>query len=161
MSATTKKCSSCKESFINKELVEYRGVNYCRYCLKEKMEREKFQTKVCEIFGLKSPGPVIWKQRKKLLEQGFTDDNLIKCLDYLYNVLGKKKISETLIYVNNGTVGAANAYFKEKEKYESLTNKQVLPEKKEVRMIKPPVKKEIKPVLIDIDSVLNDDDEEW
>ena len=60
-------------------------------CYEDNIEREKFSNKVCEIFGIKSPGPVIWTQRKKLRDTyGYTDSAIIDCLEYIYNVLKLK-----------------------------------------------------------------------
>ena len=87
-------------------MVQYAGLNaanahwYCPTCLKEKHERELFSEKVCEIFGLKTPGPIIWTQRKQLKEKyGYTDNIIIDCLDYIYNVRHYKKLSESLCLV--------------------------------------------------------------
>ena len=53
--------------------------------------------KVCTIFGLKSPGPIIWTQRKRLRDQyGYTDDAIVDCLDYLYSVEHRKILTESL-----------------------------------------------------------------
>ena len=74
---------------------------FCRPCYEEKIAREKFQVKVCEIFGIKSPGPLIWTQRKRLQETyGYTDDAIIDCLEYIYNVEHMNKLKESLGLVN-------------------------------------------------------------
>ena len=103
----TRKCFGCKQDFRKTELIQYASVNaqtaqwYCHNCLKEKQDREKFSNKVCNIFGIKTPGPRIWTERKRLIDTyGYTDDLIIDCLDYIYNVEQKKKISETLALVN-------------------------------------------------------------
>lgn len=103
----TRKCFGCKQDFRKTELIQYASVNaqtaqwYCQNCLKEKQDREKFSNKVCNIFGIKTPGPRIWTERKRLIDTyGYTDDLIIDCLDYIYNVEQKKKISETLALVN-------------------------------------------------------------
>lgn len=102
----TRLCSGCKESFRKTELVEYFSASgktsnwYCPKCLEEKQARERFSNKVCQIFGLKTPGPVIWTQRKRIMsEYGYTDDTIIDCLDYVYNVMKIKKLSESLYFV--------------------------------------------------------------
>lgn len=154
------KCTVCKESLVGKETIHYRGNYYCKYCYDEKVNRDNFQKKVCEIFSLKKPGPVIWTQRKRLLEKGFTDDNIIKCLDYLYNVLGKKKISESLIYINSGTVGAAINYFKTKEKFErEILKAPVKREETKKELRTPPKKIKEQEEIADLEEALIDD--EW
>ena len=78
---------------------------YCHKCYEEKLAREKFSDRVCQIFGLKAPGPVIWSQRKKLYDEfGYTDDIILDTLDYVYNVKKIKKISETLYFVRPSIV---------------------------------------------------------
>jgi hypothetical protein len=99
----TKQCYGCKEQFRKTELVDYASPaaktlhSYCPKCLKEKQERELFANKICILFGIKSPGPLIWTQRKHLQETyGYTDDEIISCLDYLVQVEKKYILKETL-----------------------------------------------------------------
>lgn len=101
----TRKCSGCGQDINKTEMLEYltpSGASkwFCRKCYEEKLSRDKFADKVCQIFGLKSPGPVIWTQRKRLQEKfGFTDDDIIDTLTYVFNVLHKKILSESLYLV--------------------------------------------------------------
>lgn len=106
MAKLTKQCYSCKQQFRKSELVDYCSINsntlhsYCPKCLAEKQERDLFSQKVCQIFGIKSPTPQIWTERKRLREKyGYTDSIIIDCLDYIYNVEKIKKKSETLYFV--------------------------------------------------------------
>ena len=99
----TRKCAGCKQDFRKDELIQYATLSgkttywFCKDCYEEKLARERFQMKVCEIFGIKSPGPVIWTQRKKLREEyGYTDDAIVDCLDYIYNVEHMNKLTESL-----------------------------------------------------------------
>ena len=103
----TRKCAGCKQDIRKEEMVEYFSPSgktshwFCPACLKEKQERERFSNKVCEIFGIQSPGPIIWTQRKRLQDTyGYTDDAIIDCLDYIYNVVKLDKLSESLVLVN-------------------------------------------------------------
>lgn len=74
---------------------------FCRNCYEDKLAREKFQNKICEIFGIKAPGPLIWTQRKRLIDEyGYTDDAIIDCLEYIYNVEHMKILKESLGLVN-------------------------------------------------------------
>lgn len=113
----TKTCYGCKEKFRKEELIEYASAAatiphwYCSKCLKEKQDREHFSDKVCQIFGIKSPGPRIWTERKRLKETyGYTDDTIIDCLDYIYNVRHYKKLSESLSLITPKMVYAMKAY---------------------------------------------------
>lgn len=101
-----KQCCMCKEKFRREELIDYAApgtktmLSYCTKCLKEKQAREAFSNKVCMIFGLKSPGPRIWSERKRLQDTyGYTDETIINCLDYIYYVEKKKKLAESLCLV--------------------------------------------------------------
>ena len=103
----TRKCYGCKQDIRKEEMVQYSSPSgktsywYCKNCYEDKIEREKFSNKVCEIFGIKSPGPVIWTQRKKLRDTyGYTDSAIVDCLEYIYNVMKLRKLSESLVLVN-------------------------------------------------------------
>ena len=115
----TLKCFECKQSFLKEELVMYASPrarimhNYCPKCLKEKVDRDQFSDKVCQIFGIKTPGPRIWTERKRLQEKyGYTDNVIIRCLDYIYNVEKKKKLEDTLFLINPVTVEKMKQYEK-------------------------------------------------
>lgn len=102
----TRKCFGCKQDTRKDEMIEYASPSaktmhwYCRKCYEDKLARERFSNKVCEIFGIKSPGPIIWTQRKKLRETyGYTDDTIVDCLDYIYTVEKKRILSESLVLV--------------------------------------------------------------
>jgi hypothetical protein len=123
----SRKCSGCGETFRKTEMVEYFSPTgktshwYCPKCLEEKQARERFANKVCQLFGIKAPGPVIWTQRKRLQnEYGYTDDAIIDCLDYIYNVKKMKKLSETLGLVNPRNMEETRAW-KEKKKAEGAS----------------------------------------
>lgn len=111
------KCYGCKENFRREELVSYASANsntfhnYCLKCLKEKQDRENFSNKVCQIFGLKAPGPRIWTERKRLQDKyGYTDNVIIDCLEYIYNVERKKKLADSLCLVSPITVNKMIKY---------------------------------------------------
>lgn len=108
---TTKQCHECKQQFRYADLVEYTGIDaqtpfsYCAPCLEKRISRDNFNIKVRQIFGIKSPGPRIWTERKRLQDRyGYTDDTLADCLDYIYTVEKKKKFAESLCLINPETV---------------------------------------------------------
>lgn len=118
----TKMCHGCREQFRREELIDYASpgsvtmYSYCPKCLKEKQDREKFSDKVCSIFGIKSPGPRIWTERKRLQDKyGYTDDVIVHCLDYIYNVEKKKKYTESLCLVTPPMVEKAQRWQKTEE----------------------------------------------
>ena len=120
------KCHICKEVFKNEDMVNYATPRsktsywYCKKCYDEKIAQEKFSNKVCSIFGIKTPGPRIWTERKRLMNTyGYSDETIVDCLDYIYNVLKKQKKVETIYLVNPTTVDEMMRY-KRKQNIESL-----------------------------------------
>ena len=99
----TRKCYGCKQDIRKDEMIQYSSISgktsywFCKTCYEEKLARERFQLKVCQIFGIKSPGPLIWTQRKRLKDvYGYTDDAIVDCLEYIYNVEHMNKLKESL-----------------------------------------------------------------
>ena len=112
-----KKCYGCKQEFRSEELVSYASptsntaYNYCLKCLAERQARDRFSAIVCQIFGLKSPGPRIWTERKRIQNTyGYTDDTIIECLKYIYEVEHAKKLAESLCLVTPTTVEKMKRY---------------------------------------------------
>ena len=106
MARETYKCYGCKQIFKSGDLIEYASSRakkmqrYCTKCLQEKKDSDFFSDKICEIFGIKAPGPIIYTQRKRIKEEyGYTDQTIIDCLEYIYKIENKKKISESLYFV--------------------------------------------------------------
>ena len=103
----TRKCYGCKQDIHKDEMFQYSTLSgktsywYCKPCYEERMARERFQVKVCQIFGIKAPGPRIWTERKRLIDTyGYTDDAIVDCLEYIYNVQHMNKLAESLALVN-------------------------------------------------------------
>jgi len=118
----TRKCAGCKQDIRKDEMVQYFSPSgktsawYCKTCLAEKQARERFSNKVCEIFGIKAPGPRIWTERKRLRETyGYTDDSIVSCLDYIYNVLKKDKLTESLALVNPKSMAQTKSWKADKQ----------------------------------------------
>ena len=118
----TKKCYNCKESFRTTELIGYTGPRaknpqfYCPKCLVERQARDEFSDKVCEIFGIKVPGPRIWTERKRLMETyGYTDNIIIDCLDYIYNIKKYNKLAESLCLIKPPLVNEMMNYKRQQE----------------------------------------------
>ena len=118
----TRKCHGCGQDIHKDEMIQYSTVSgktsywFCKNCYEEKMARERFQIKVCQIFGIKSPGPLIWTQRKRLRDEyGYTDDAIVDCLDYIYNVEHMKKLKESLGLVNPRSMANMKAWRAEKK----------------------------------------------
>lgn len=102
----TLKCYECHEEFLREEMVQYASPRaeimhwYCKKCLIEKQSRDNFSEKICSIFGIKAPGARIWTERKRLIETyGYTDNIIIDCLDYIYNIKKYKKLTDSICLV--------------------------------------------------------------
>ena len=113
----TRKCYGCKQDIRKDEMIQYSTLSgktsywFCKSCYEEKMARERFQVKVCQIFGIKAPGPVIWTQRKRLRDEyGYTDDAIVDCLDYIFNVQHRSILAESLGLVNPKTMSQMKAW---------------------------------------------------
>jgi hypothetical protein len=132
-------------------------MKYCPECHKEKINREKFYNCICELFGIKAPGPKIYAQRKKIkAAYGFTDETIMKTLDYLFNVKKLNKGFESIGLVNPQNVEEARKYFEEKKKKEEKLREA---EQTRIEKIVVPVKKKERKVeLIDIDALLEEDE---
>ena len=123
----TKQCFGCKEQFRKTELIDYAAPgtvtmhSYCPKCLAEKHARERFSAKIQELFG-ELPGPQVWTERKRIIEKyGYTDDTIIECLEYIYNIEKKvKKIKETLYFVTPPMVDKAKKW-KKSEEYQAMS----------------------------------------
>lgn len=121
MSVNVLKCNVCKEKFNKDDLIYYttaraqKGFWYCPKCYKEKLNREYFFETVCSIFGIKAPGPRIWRDRQRLLRKGYTDEIIVDCLDYIYSVKRYKKLSESLVLVKEDMINEMLKWKKSKE----------------------------------------------
>ena len=113
----TRKCYGCKQDINKDEMLQYSSPSgktsywYCKSCYEEKLLREKFQLKVCEIFGIKAPGPRIWTERKRLKDTyGYTDDAIADCLDFIYKEKKMNKLAESLALVNPRSMNEMKAW---------------------------------------------------
>lgn len=159
----TRKCYNCKESFLKTSMTEIFSASgktsqwYCAKCANEKHAREAFFNKVCQIFGLKAPGPRIWTERKRLQDTyGYTDNTIIDCLDYIYNIKKMKKLSESLALIQPSMVDEMLAYKKQEE---NESNKIVASMDTTMReyVVPLPKRKEIKKEIMNPDDFLSDD----
>lgn len=143
-------CHICKKTFRTDEMAHYATLRskkaywYCAACHNEVIEKEKFSEKVCQIFGLKAPGPRIWTERKRLKDTyGYTDSILVDSLDYIYNIQKKKKLSESLCLINPTLVEQMMDY---KRQLQAQTNKIVETEKVEQVEYVVPIKENTKKI---------------
>lgn len=113
----THKCYGCKEIFHNNELIKYASPGcktmqwYCSKCYTNKLARERFLSEICRIFGVKAPGPQIWTERKRIIDTyGYTDDTIIDCLNYVYEIEKIQKKKPTLYFVTPPMVDKMKQY---------------------------------------------------
>lgn len=121
MPGKTRVCFKCKESFLIDDMVSYASARakqshwYCKKCYEEKLKKDEFSDAVCKIFGIKMPGPRIWTERKRLIDTyGYTDQTIVDCLNYLYNIKKMKKLAESLCLVTPTTIHEMLEYQRQK-----------------------------------------------
>ena len=154
-------CGTCKQTFPRDAMFPFTdGKYYCEKCFEEKKSNTMFSKYVCMLFGLKSPGPRIYTERKRIKNTyGYTDEVIIKTLDYLYNIKGIKKVSETISLVKPSTVDEARKYYKSVEaKNNMLENASKETQNVNVKLVSINSTKQEKN-FIDLNSVL--EEEEW
>lgn len=157
----TRKCYGCKHDIRKDEMVQYAGLHgqvaywYCRDCYEEKLARERFQVKVCQIFGIKSPGPLIWTQRKRLRElYGYTDDAIVDCLEYIYHVKHMNKLKESLGLVGPRSMEEMRQWRAEKNGQASNIVAALVNNTMEKELVSLNVTKNIKKEIVLDDSIL-------
>ena len=104
--AKEKMCHLCKEKFKREDLIDYAragamtAYSYCPKCLAIVQQKEWFEREICKIFSIKAPGPQINTERKRLIDKyGYTDQTIIDCLHYVYDVKKIKQEKVTLYFV--------------------------------------------------------------
>lgn len=104
--AKTKKCFKCGQIFRREELIDYARAgattlhSFCPTCLELEQIKERFDNEVCKIFGIKKPGTQINTERKRLIDTyGYTDQTILDCLHYVYDVKKIPPKKATLYFV--------------------------------------------------------------
>ena len=123
---TCAECSKQKrdiKKYPRGEIIEHNGRKLCPACYKQAVENEKFRIFICELFGVKSPGPKIYTQRKRLKEEyGFTDETIMRTLEYIFRVKKKNKSFESLGLVTPAMVEEAHQYHLKQKALEKVVN---------------------------------------
>lgn len=156
----TRKCAECKESFRKTEMKEYQSLTgkttlwFCPACYEKKMERERFANTVRKLFGIVSPGPQIWTERKRLFEKyGYDDATIIDCLEYLYKIEKKQVLSESLCLVKPPAVERMKKWKQTKQNEGQLLNAAIEQSQQMKEYIVPQKKEKVKTA-----EILNADD---
>lgn len=135
-------CCECRERAKKETMIEYKSKKYCNHCYELKLEKERFVNYVCKLFGIKSPGPIIYSQRKRLKEiYGYTDDVLIKTLSYLFEVKGMNRAYETLGLINPINVDEALKYYKNQKINQEQILRNIEKSQKDIKVITIPLNK--------------------
>lgn len=156
-------CFGCKKMFPRETLITYaaRGgtsYNFCTDCYQEKKKKEKFADYVCELFNLRAPGPMLYSQRKRLINQGFTDETIMMTLEYLYRVCSNDVTQATLGLVNSLSIESARQYYSKKEARSETLGEKVNNQKVTTHYFSVQKEKEVKKEeTIDLNSLM----EEW
>lgn len=159
-------CFECKSRVLKVDAI-YDGHYYHKDCYQKVLDRKEFIEYVSRLFGLISPGPTIYSQRKVFMEKyGYTDREMIDVLRYVYEIK-KAKIegAKERIGIIPLAYEEAMAYYKgEREKQLDVANKMakiIENQKTQVLYVKPS-----KPIVrnkqfIDPESIYEMEDEEW
>ena len=160
------KCFECKENVLADDAVKADGHCFHPKCYGIVLDKKNLMAYICKLFGLKSPGPVIYSQRKTFMEKyKYTDAGMLKTLQYLYEVQ-KTKIegAKERIGLIPYAYDEAQEYFKKEGiKKQEIARKMadaIANQKTEIIYIKNIRKEEPKKDFIDPASILQMDDEE-
>ena len=160
------KCFECKMNILSDDAVGVDAHYYHPKCYAAVLDRKNLMAYICQLFGLKAPGPVIYSQRKTFTEKyKYTDAGMLKTLKYLYEVQktkidGAKERIGLIPYAYN----EAQEYFaKEERAKKEIAQKMadaIANQKTEIIYVKNIRREEKKKDFIDPASILLMDDEE-
>ena len=163
MPGLTRVCFQCKQPFLKEDMVQYASLRakqqhwYCKACYEEKVAKDNFTDAVCKIFGIKMPGPRIWTERKRLIDTyAYTDQTIIDCLNYLYNIKKMKKLAESLCLVTPTTIHEMLEYQRQKSFEATYLAVAIQAEQKEYIIPTPKKKKQLEKIEYDPDEWLDD-----
>lgn len=119
-------CPECKDKLHKEDGVYEKPHYYHTGCYAKKLIRRELFDYICRLMNLKSPGPIIYAQRKKYInEYGYTDEGILNTLKYIYEVkhMSVQKADERIGLVPY-YYDKAQLYFaqKEKEKVEIMNS---------------------------------------
>ena len=152
----------CKQDVNKEDVVRISNYNYHPHCAEQKKEKDELTDFICKLFGFKAPGPRIYAQIKKFVnDNGYTYKEIRLTLDYFFNVK-KNDINKA----NQGIGIVPYVYDDAKEYYQKMAFKQhKIAEKiqkdmgKEKKTIVVKKTGEVKPriTLVDMDSLLEEE----
>lgn len=119
-------CYECKGSIPQDEVIQYNKHNYHPDCYEQVLARDQFRLYVCELFGLKQPGPTNWALRKQLNEKGIDDTGIVRTLKYMYEVkrmhVPSGKYKETIVLVEKYYCQAEDYWDAQKAREKRIAN---------------------------------------
>lgn len=165
MPGMTRVCYKCKESFLKEEMIQYSPSGkkpqwYCKACQKEASDFAHFNERICKIFGIKTAGPKISAQRRRIKKTyGYTDDVILDTLEYAFDVKHFKKDYESLGLINPRMVEEMKEHKRRQEYKENMNINQISQQKYEVfKVPRHSIKEKELDVAYDIMGHLEDDD---
>ena len=111
-------CPECKDKLHKEDGVYEKPHYYHTDCYAKKLIRRELFDYICRLMNLKNPGPIIYAQRKKYInEYGYTDEGILNTLKYIYEVkhMSVQKADERIGLVPY-YYDKAQSYFAQKEK---------------------------------------------
>jgi SPBc2 prophage-derived uncharacterized protein yorH len=136
------KCAGCGLQVDKNEAIRYKDKNFHKKCYEIQKDKDEIFKYVCELFGLKKPGPVIYSQLKRFMEKypHYTYKGILNSLVYFYDVKhSSKKKSNEAIGIVPYVYDEAQEYFNTVEKKKiAIANKieKQLEVKPEIKIIK-------------------------
>lgn len=128
----TVKCALCGGSVDKTIAIEYKDKNYHPPCYNATVEKDQLYGYICQLFGLKSPGPTIFSQINGFFTKykGWTYRGIYNSLVYFYEVKkGSKERANSAIGIVPYVYDEAQEYFanlkaKQSRIQQTLTNQE-------------------------------------
>ena len=114
------KCAYCGDP-VDKDLAEkYKNKNFHPLCCEKQKDRDDLLAYICQLFGLKAPGPIIYRQLKLFLDKYsyYTYKGIKNSLIYFYEV--QKKSTEK----SNNAIGIVPYVYDQAQEYFEKIEKQ-------------------------------------
>lgn len=142
----TVKCSWCSTPVVKAAAVRYKNKNYHVVCAQAIKDRDEFLGYVCRQQHLKSPGPLLYNQRKVFIEKyGYTDSEMLMAMRYFHEVAKKKGATEGTIGVIPLVMEDAREYYrKQKARQEYIARRHATLGAKKIKIFRA----ETQPVVV-------------
>ena len=147
------KCAGCGLQVDKNEAIRYKDKNFHKKCYEIQKDKDEIFKYVCELFGLKKPGPVIYSQLKRFMEKypHYTYKGILNSLVYFYDVKhnSKEKANNAISIVPYIYQDAYNYYYSLFLAQQATQDKTLITKVKEI-IIKPPKMRGTKQQFFDL-----------